>query len=389
MEIDAGFDGGSIVVLDEERAASAGGRSPDAAHASGEIDLSLRPDNAADLRQWFCFKSSGDPGERRAFRIVDAGASEYPDGWEDYRACASYDGEDWFRVPTRFEDGALRFRFTPSRRSVTFAAYARYSIARHRRLLGRAARSPHARVDVIGETVQGRPLSMISFGREGPSTLHVWMIARQHPGETMASWCAEGVVERLLDRDDPAISALLEDAVVHVVPWVNIDGGVLGNHRTNAAGRDLNRSWDDPDPIAAPEIFALRQAIRDQGVDLFLDIHGDEALPYVFAAGCEGNPGFTPRIATLEGDFTARLLAADPSFQRDKGYDPDAPGEADLSCAANFIGERYDCLALTLEMPFKDDANHPDRRRGWSPGRSDTLGRALLDATLLTLPELR
>ena len=377
MEIDAGFDGGSIVVLGEGD------------EAGGEVPLALRPDNAADFRQWFCCRSWGDPGERRAFRIERASASEYPDGWESYRVCASYDGEEWFRVPTRFEDGELRFRFTPSRRTVTFAAFARYSIARHRRLLGRASRSPRARVEVIGETVEGRPLSMISFGREGPSTLRVWMIARQHPGETMASWCAEGVVDRLLERDDPVIEALLEDAMVHVVPWVNIDGGVIGNHRTNAAGRDLNRSWDDPDPIAAAEVFALRRAIRETGVDLFLDIHGDEALPYVFAAGCEGNPGYTPRIAALETAFGSRLEAADPSFQRDEGYDRDAPGEADLSCAANFIGEQYDCLALTLEMPFKDDANHPDRRRGWSPGRASTLGRALLEATLLTLPELR
>ena len=377
MVIDAGMDGGSIVVLDGEE------------DDRGEIALALRSDTAADFKQWFCFRSIGDPGERRAFRIEGAGGSEYPDGWEGYRACASYDGEDWFRVPTRFEEGTLRFRFTPSRRSLTFAAWARYPIARHRRVVGRAVRSPRARVDVIGETVEGRPVSVITFGRQGPSSLHVWVIARQHPGETMASWCSEAIVDRLLDHEDPAIQALLEDALVHVVPWVNLDGGALGNHRTNAAGRDLNRSWDDPDPIAAPEVFAIRRAIQESGVDLFLDIHGDEALPYVFAAGCEGNPGYSPRIAALESDFAARLAMADPSFQRERGYDPDAPGEADLSCAANFIGERYDCLALTVEMPFKDDANHPDRRRGWSPERSANLGRALLDAALLTLPELR
>ena len=31
----------------------------------------------------------------------------------------------------------------------------------------------------------------------------------------------------------------LLDASVTVVPCVNIDGGVNGNHRTNAAGRDF------------------------------------------------------------------------------------------------------------------------------------------------------
>lgn len=377
MEIDAGFDGGSIEVDGE------------AIGSSPEVPLRLRADSAADLRQWFCFRSSGDPGELRAFRVVNAGEAEYPDGWDDYRVCASYDGEDWFRVATRYEGGSLRFRHRSSRRSITFAAYAPYPLARQRRLLGWARRSERARVDVIGETVDGRDLSLITLGREGPSALHVWMIARQHPGETMASWCAEGIVLRLLDEGDPVTSALLEDAVIHVVPCVNIDGGVRGNHRTNASGRDLNRSWDDPDPVLAPEVFSLRRAIAERGVDMFLDLHGDEALPYVFAAGCEGNPGYTPRLRALESDFAVTLEAADPSFQRVKGYDIDPPGEADLSCAANWIAERYDCLSLTLEMPFKDDANHPSYRRGWSPGRSESLGRALLEATLVMLPDLR
>ena len=377
MEIDAGFDGGSIVVAGDLHG------------ESSEVPLLLRPDNEADFRQWFCFRSSGDPGELRAFRILNAGSAEYADGWEDYRVCASYDGEEWFRVATRFVDGALRFRHRSSRRALTFAAFAPYPLSRQRRLAGRASRADHARVEVIGETVEGRPLPMITFGARGPKPLHVWMIARQHPGETMASWCAEGVVGRLLERGDPVTEALLEEAIVHVVPCVNIDGGVLGNHRTNAAGRDLNRSWNAPDPTTVPEVFAIRRAIAENGVDMFLDIHGDEALPYVFAAGCEGNPGYSPRLSTLEEDFAENLEAADPSFQRVNGYDPYPPGEADLSCAANWVGERYDCLALTLEMPFKDDANHPNYRHGWSPGRSESLGRALLEATLLTLPDLR
>jgi murein tripeptide amidase MpaA len=378
MEIDATFDGGSILVLDEEEA---GG--------GGEVPLELRADNATDLRQWFCFRVSGEPGERQAFRIENAGAAEYPAGWEDYRVCASYDGEDWFRVPTRYDGGVLSFRHTPVRRSLTYACFAPYPYSRHRRLIGRAARSRIARVEVLGHSVQGRPISAITFGQRSASSLRVWMIARQHPGETMAEWCAEGIVHRLLDERDPVSAALREDAEITVVPCVNLDGGVLGNHRTNAAGRDLNRSWDAPDPVQSPEVLAIRSAILESGADMFLDIHGDEALPYAFAAGCEGNPGYDDRLANLETEFLAQLEAADPAFQTEKGYDPDPPGEADLFCAANWVSERFDCLAFTLEMPFKDDANHPDRRRGWSPGKSEAFGRSLLEAVLLTLPSLR
>jgi murein tripeptide amidase MpaA len=374
VRIDSDFDGGSIVVLGDT--------------GDGETALALRPDSAADLRQWFCFRSWGEPGQTRRFRIENAGDAEYPAGWEDYRACASYDGEDWFRVPTRYEDGVLGFEHRPARRGVTFACFAPYSHARLRRLVRRADRSRRARVEVLGETVQGRPIHAISFGPGGPSAARVWLIARQHPGETMAAWCAEGIVERLLDEDDPVAAALAEEAVVTVVPCVNVDGGVLGNHRTNAAGRDLNRSWDAPDLEQTPEVFAVRRAILESGVDLFLDVHGDEALPYVFAAACEGNPGYSPRIAALEEAFGESLHMAYPEFSPDQGYERDAAGEADLSCASNWIGERFDCLSLTLEMPFKDDARHPGRR-GWSPGRSRALGRAVLESALLTLHDLR
>jgi murein tripeptide amidase MpaA len=374
MRITSDFDGGSITLLGDPEAPT--------------VALALAPDNAADFRQWFCFRASGEAGEKRLYRIENAAQAEYNDGWQDYRVCASYDGESWFRVPTRYGDEALTFAHRPWRRVVTYAAFAPYSFARQRRLLGRAARSSRARVEVLGETAQGRPITAISFGERGAGTLRVWVIARQHPGETMAAWCAEGIVERLLDEGDAVSAALLEDAHITVVPCVNIDGGVLGNHRTNAVGTDLNRSWAAPDPESSPEVWAVRAAIVESGVDLFLDIHGDESEPYVFAAGCEGNPGYSERIAALEGQFGEHLAAVEPAFVQGGGYPPDAPGEADLSVAANWVGERFDCLSLTLELPFKEGAREPGRR-GWSPQSSYRFGRGLLEGTLVMLPFLR
>lgn len=373
VKVDADFEGGSILVTGGD---------------DSEIALALRPDNASDLKQWFCFRSFGDPGERRAFRIEDAGEAEYPDGWQDYRVCASYEGEDWFRVPTRYEDGVLRFEHVPPRRLVTFASFAPYPPGRLRRLVAGAARSERAQVRQIGATLEGRPIPAITFGEAGARAARIWMIARQHPGEAMAAWCAEGVLLRLLDGADPIASALLEEAVISIVPTVNIDGAVRGNHRTNAAGHDLNRSWDAPSLTETPEVFAVRSALLETGVDLFLDIHGEEALPYVFAAGSEGNPSYSPRIETLETSFRDLMHMSYPSFSPTDGYERDAPGEADLSCASNWVGERFDCLSLTLEMPFKDDAHHP-HPHGFTPARCRALGRATLEAALLILGSLR
>lgn len=36
------------------------------------------------------------------------------------------------------------------------------------------------------------------------------------------------------------------------------------------------------------------------GVDLLVDVHGDEELPYCFIAGSEGIPGWSDRLARLQ-----------------------------------------------------------------------------------------
>jgi murein tripeptide amidase MpaA len=44
---------------------------------------------------------------------------------------------------------------------------------------------------------------------------------------------------------------------------------------------------------------------------------------------------------------------------------------------------------MTLEMPFKDNDDLPDADYGWSPERSQLLGRSCLDALHGLLPRLR
>jgi murein tripeptide amidase MpaA len=120
-----------------------------------------------------------------------------------------------------------------------------------------------------------------------------------------------------------------------------------------------------------------------------LDIHGDEALPYNFVAGCEGNPNYSARLKNLENTFKEALLLATPEFQDVHGYDKDEAGKANLSIGANAVGHRYDCLSYTLEMPFKDNDNLPDAAYGWSAARCQQLGEDLLIAVRAVSSKLR
>jgi murein tripeptide amidase MpaA len=170
---------------------------------------------------------------------------------------------------------------------------------------------------------------------------------------------------------------------------MNPDGSAHGNHRTNVAGRDLNREWSSPSLEASPEVFAVHKALMDGGVDLFLDVHGDEALPYVFAFGAEGVPRYSERLAQLEELFASTLIRVDGDFQREHGYDRDPKGEADLRLANMYVAEQFDCLSLGLEMPFKDNVNRPDAEVGWSPERCRHFGRSVLEAALACIDLLR
>lgn len=371
LRIVSGFDSGSVEVLDLSDPAN--------------IRLRLRDDNAADIRQWFHFRLLGAAGLPVRMVFENASTATYPDGWPDYRAVASYDRQDWFRVPTRYENGQLIIEHTPEQGSVYYAYFEPYSHERHLDFVAQAAQSPFASLDSLGSTVQGRELDRIVIGDPLPGRVPVWVIARQHPGETMAEWFVEGLVNRLLDASDPVARCIRERAVVYVVPNMNPDGALLGNLRTNAAGRNLNREWLEPDASASPEVFLVRREMERTGCSLFLDIHGDESLPYVFFSTADDVPGLPPELATQQARFIAAVQAASPDFQTEYGYENGRFREDVLKLASKWVAHHFKCLSLTLEMPFKDNANLPDARNGWNGARSMRLGEAMLPAVLVHL----
>ena len=94
-------------------------------------------------------------------------------------------------------------------------------------------------------------------------------------------------------------------------------------------------------------------------------------------------------MKSLEDSFKAILMNITPEFQDERGYDKDAPGEANLTLASNWVGEQFKCLAYTLEMPFKDNDLLPDFSVGWSDMRSSLLGRDVLTAIYHLVDDLR
>jgi murein tripeptide amidase MpaA len=367
IKISTNFDAGAIEVVRADNASA--------------IELNLRKDSHADIAQWFYFRLQGVRGERCSMRILNASDATYPDGWQNYQAVASYDRKHWFRVPTSYDGKVMTIAHTPQYDSVYYAYFEPYSWERHLDLLARAQMSDYAQVNDLGNTVQGRDLNVVVIG-DPAAQKKVWVIARQHPGESMAEWLAEGMIDALLDQANPLVQKLLRHAVFYIVPNMNPDGAYLGNLRTNAAGANLNREWMTPSLESSPEVWHVKNKIHETGCDLFLDIHGDEGLPYVFVAGSEMLEGFSQQQADEQRRFIEQFLRASEDFQTEFGYAAGKYRADMLKLASKYIGHTFKCVSLTLEMPFKDNAHSPEPKLGWNGARSAKLGQEMLQPIL-------
>ena len=366
LSIDAAFDSGNIQVLAVEGTTAR---------------LAIARDHLSDFFQWFHFRVCGPVGEELVIKLTGLNASAYPGGWPGYDACVSEDREYWGRAPSSFDKdedgGTLTIRYTPQSSLTWFAYFAPFSLERHHDLIADAAASEGVEVVRLGTSLDGRPIDCIELG-EGP--VQVWLYGRQHPGETMAEWWIQGALDCLLDPADPVGRALRRDCRLHIVPNCNPDGSARGHLRTNAAGVNLNREWDNPTPERSPEVLAIRNRMDATGVDFAMDIHGDEAIPAVFLAGFEGIPSWSPAQGERFYLYQRILDRRTPDFQTKLGYPKAAAGKANLSMSTNQLAERFGACAMTLEMPFKDLADFPEPAQGWSPERCQLFARDCMAA---------
>lgn len=374
ISINSQFDGGNIHCINSQNAR--------------DIQLEIAKDKQSDFYQWFYFRVTGGLGKNCQFKVLNAGSAAYLDGWKGYQAVASYDRIFWFRVPTQYVDGVLTISHQPEQHAIFYAYFAPYTMEQHADFIASMLDHPRVTLNVLGQTLDGQDIDQLVIGNASKGKKKIWVHGRQHPGETQASWWAEGFLSRLLDDSDAIARDLLAKAVFYVTPNLNPDGSRRGHLRTNAVGSNLNREWLNPSMEKSPEVFLLREMMQHQGVDFCLDVHGDEGLPYNFIAGAEGIKDWTEQMQTLQNRFTDRLKLVNSDFQTKFGYPKDERGAADMSICTNFVAQEFNCLSMTLEMPFKDTIETPHLIQGWSAERCQNLGASCLDAIAAVIDEL-
>jgi murein tripeptide amidase MpaA len=208
----------------------------------------------------------------------------------------SEDGERWQHVAEAtwdVEKDELTFTLRPRGNTVWVAHVPPYSHGRLLALLKEIDRAPHVRTEVIGQSVLGRDLHLVTvtnFERPDTAKKIVWLQARQHAWEAGTSFVMEGALKFVVS-DDPAAKKLRDEVIFKFTPMLNPDSVALGEVRFNVNGYDPNRQWNEVDLRdkrwlqRIPEIWYAKQAIlaqhARQPIAIMLNLHNTEMNEYV------------------------------------------------------------------------------------------------------------
>ncbi|XP_015704707.1 cytosolic carboxypeptidase 1 isoform X1 [Coturnix japonica] len=119
---------------------------------------------------------------------------------------------------------------------------------------------------------------------------YIFLSARVHPGETNSSWVMKGTLEYLMSNN-PSAQSLRESYIFKIIPMLNPDGVINGNHRCSLSGEDLNRQWQNPNPDLHPTVYhgkgLLQYLAAIKRLPLvYCDYHGHSRKKNVFMYGC-------------------------------------------------------------------------------------------------------
>jgi hypothetical protein len=236
---------------------------------------------------WYYFRLDGARGREVTLTLTDLrGEYDYKPNYggidEKTPPLVSSDRKVWKHLASPLardrEKGEMTFTITPEADRVWVAHIEPYTASRLDRFLAEVRGSPDLKDEVIGKTVEGRDLHLLTVGRGGRTA---WLMCRQHAWESGTSFVGEGAVRYLLSD---AARDLRERVTFKILPMMDPDGCARGGVRFNRHGYDVNRNWDTADPSdpesrrLMPEICAAKKAILEGGpFQLFLTLHNQES----------------------------------------------------------------------------------------------------------------
>ena len=146
------------------------------------------------------------------------------------------------------------------------------SLSQEASLIAALEASPRVAVEILGESVQGRPIRLLRIGNPAPGPadrVTLLLTGCVHGNEPAGREALLALAQQLDTTDDAGDLAWLADNPVWLIPTVNPDG-IDAGMRENADGVDLNR---DLVALTAPETQAVARALGRGRPLVMVDMH--------------------------------------------------------------------------------------------------------------------
>lgn len=208
----------------------------------------------------------------------------------------------------------------------------------------------------VGLTQEGRILKRVSNnifkGCEAcPNPHGLYIVARQHAGETPGSWVLDGMLDAI-SRAKPV------NWCVWAVPFANLDDVLSGAYGKDPYPYDLNRAWGIGKPMRH-ETLVMQKDIHRWAErckpELVLDLHAPGACDIrgVLTVGKHQSDDGEERDRVNEAWANVLEQSLKPDYAADpfvlSGNNPPSPTSPTLK---QFVVEDIGCGALTVEIPY-------------------------------------
>lgn len=260
----------------------------DAAHPGGNIAVSAINGTDIEVKQqwhdaarwWFYWnmRVQGAAGQNLTFNFLDGNVigTRGP-------ACSLDLGKSWTWLGTahvKMADKNVQFTYqVPDGTDSVLLAFAPpYLASDLERFLQSVGTTPQLRVEELCRSEEDRTVERIHVGRlDGPPKYRLFITARHHACESMASYVLEGILAAALaDTEDGAWFRKNVDIVA--IPFVDKDGVENGEQGKNRIPRDHGRDY------AGDSMYNSTGALRDfvpEWSDGRLDIAMDLHCPHI------------------------------------------------------------------------------------------------------------
>jgi hypothetical protein len=174
----------------------------------------------------------------------------------------------WLGASSLLSRNEFRYTFQHVNERVFFCFCIPYQLHHFERYYARIAGYPNVKRGLLTESELLKPVPLLTLGN-GEVDRHMFFTARHHACESTPLYVLEGLIEALLTAES---SPVLEQYLVHFIPFIDIDGVENGDQGKSRIPHDHNRDYTDT-PIYRSTTAMINYAKGVQP-EIAIDFHG-------------------------------------------------------------------------------------------------------------------